>query len=151
VFGAAINLGVFEDYVVVITPNFPKESERRHRGDQEDHRQADPLRARHASPWDHSYGNAVSAGRGERCRPGELRAGAAHRWPKEFKEAGRRPAGRKDVAASTLKVPNVVFDDKLFSRRKEPRWNSSPGHAHTSGDAFAYLPKHKFLCTAMPA
>src|SRR5207237_7435428 len=68
--------------------------------------------------------------------------------PEEFREAGRGPTGRKDVAESTLKVPNVVFDDKLVlddgKQRVEFRFL---GHAHTAGDAFAYLPRHKILCT----
>src|SRR5262249_14117640 len=47
-----------------------------------------------------------------------------------------------------LKVPNLVFDDKLVlddgTQRVEFLFL---GHAHTPGDAFAYLPKHKLLCT----
>src|SRR5205823_424506 len=52
------------------------------------------------------------------------------------------------VAESTLKVPNVVFDDKLVlddgTQRVEFLFL---GHAHTAGDAVAYLPKQKILCT----
>jgi phosphoglycerate dehydrogenase-like enzyme/glyoxylase-like metal-dependent hydrolase (beta-lactamase superfamily II) len=67
---------------------------------------------------------------------------------KEFAAAGRGPTGRKDVAASTLKVPNVVFDDKLVLDDGKQRVEFLFfGHAHTKGDAFAYLPRHKILCT----
>ena len=45
-------------------------------------------------------------------------------------------------------MPELVFDDKLVlddgTQRVEFLFL---GHAHTAGDAFAYLPKHKILCT----
>jgi phosphoglycerate dehydrogenase-like enzyme len=56
--------------------------------------------------------------------------------------------GRKDVAESSLKVPNVIFDDKLVLDDGKQRVEFLfLGHAHTAGDAVAYLPKHKILCT----
>src|SRR5205085_1430373 len=68
--------------------------------------------------------------------------------PEEFKQAGKPPTGRKDVAESTLKVPSVVFDDKLVLDDGKQRVEFLfLGHAHTSGDAFAYLPRQKLLCT----
>src|SRR5262249_42968522 len=63
-------------------------------------------------------------------------------------EAGRPPKGREDVRMSRLKVPSVVFDDKLVLDDGKQRVEFLFfGHAHTSGDAFAYLPKHKIVCT----
>src|SRR5205814_6553819 len=68
--------------------------------------------------------------------------------PKEFAEAGRGPMGRKDIRDSSLKVPNVIFDDKLVLDDGKQRVEFLFfGHAHTAGDACAYLPKHKILCT----
>src|SRR5262249_38478155 len=55
---------------------------------------------------------------------------------------------RKDVAASTLKVPTLIFDDKLVLDDGKQRVEFLYlGHAHTIGDAVAYLPRHKILCT----
>src|SRR5438132_1885248 len=150
VFGGSNNIWVvFEDYVVVIDANFPKEA-------------SDVIEAIKKTTdkpiryvldthhhGDHSYGNAVFGQAGASI---VAQANCARLLrvdgPKEFKESGRGPAGRKDVAGSTLKVPNVVFDDELvLDDDKERVEFLFLGHAHTSGDAFAYLPKHKFLCT----
>src|SRR2546421_323315 len=68
--------------------------------------------------------------------------------PDEFKKAGEGPAGRKDIKESTLKVPNVVFDDRLVLDDGKQRVEFLFfGHAHTAGDGCAWLPKHKILCT----
>jgi glyoxylase-like metal-dependent hydrolase (beta-lactamase superfamily II) len=149
-FGGSNNIWVvFDDYVVVIDANFPKEA-----GDviEAIKKTTDkPIRyvldTHHHG--DHSYGNAVFAQAGAsiiaqaKCA-GLLRASGA----KEFAEAGRGPTGRKDVAASALKVPNLVFDDKLVLDDGQQRVEFLFfGHAHTKGDAFAYLPRHKVLCT----
>ncbi len=149
-FGGSNNIWVvFEDYVVVIDANFPKEA-----GDVIDavKKTTDkPIRyvfdTHHHG--DHAYGNAVFAKAGASV---VAQANCAQ-WlrvfgPKEFAEAGRGPAGRKDIAASTLKVPNVVYDDKLVLDDGKQRVEFLFfGHAHTKGDGFAYLPRHKILCT----
>src|SRR5258708_27711513 len=136
VFGGSNNIWVvFEDYVVVIDANFPKEA-----GDviEAIKKTTDkPIRyvldTHHHG--DHSYGNAVFAQAGAsiiaqaKCA-GLLRASGA----KEFAEAGRGPTGRKDVAASALKVPNLVFDDKLVLDDGQQRVEFLFfGHAHTKG------------------
>ncbi len=149
-FGGSNHLWVvFQDYVVVIDANFPKEA-----GDviaAIKKTTKKPIRyvfdTHHHG--DHAYGNAVWA------KEGASIIAQAHcarllrtDGPREFAEAGRGPTGRKDVAASTLKVPNVIFDDKLVlddgTQRVEFLYL---GHAHTVGDAVAYLPKQKILCT----
>jgi phosphoglycerate dehydrogenase-like enzyme/glyoxylase-like metal-dependent hydrolase (beta-lactamase superfamily II) len=149
-FGGSNNIWIiFDDYVVVIDANFPKEA-----GDviaavkkTTDKPIRYVLDTHHHG--DHSYGNAVFAQAGAsivaqaRCA-GLLRDFGA----KEFAAAGRGPTGRKDVAASVLKVPNVVFDDTLVLDDSKQRVEFLFfGHAHTKGDAFAYLPRHKILCT----
>jgi cyclase len=150
VFGGSNNIWVvFEDYVVVIDANFPKEA-----GDviEAIKKTTDkPIRyvfdTHHHG--DHAYGNAVFAKEGASV-VAQTNCARLLRiiGPKEFAEAGKGPAGRKDVAESKLKAPNLVFDDKLVlddgTQRIEFRFM---GHAHTAGDAVAYLPKHKILCT----
>ena len=149
-FGGSNNIWIlFDDYVLVIDANFPKEA-------------ADVIAAIRKTTdkpiryvvdthhhGDHAYGNAVFAAAGATI---VAQANCAQEMridgPKEFREAGRGPTGRKDVAQSTLKVPNLIFDDKMVlddgKRRVEIYFF---GHAHTFGDAFAYLPHEKILCT----
>src|SRR5262249_32264754 len=98
---------------------------------------------------DHAYGNAVWAKEGASIIAQANCARLLRIYgPREFADAGRPPTGRKDIAASTLKVPNIIFDDKLVlddgTQRVEFLFM---GHAHTPGDAVAYLPKQKILCT----
>jgi cyclase len=149
-FGGSNNIWVvFEDYVVVFDANFPKEA-----GDviEAIKKTTDkPIRyvldSHHHG--DHAYGNAVFAKAGATI---VAQANCA-RWlrekgAKEFADAGKGPTGRKDVAESTLKVPSIVFDDKLvLDDGKQRAEFLFLGHAHTPGDAFLYLPKHKVLCT----
>jgi phosphoglycerate dehydrogenase-like enzyme/glyoxylase-like metal-dependent hydrolase (beta-lactamase superfamily II) len=149
-FGGSNNIWViFEDYVVVIDANFPKEA-------------ADVIAAVKKTTdkpiryvldthhhGDHSYGNAVFAKEGASVVAQTNCARLLRlNGPKEFEEAGKGPMGRKDVRESKLKVPNLVFDEKLvFDDGTQRVEFLFLGHAHTSGDAFAYLPKHKLLCT----
>jgi phosphoglycerate dehydrogenase-like enzyme/glyoxylase-like metal-dependent hydrolase (beta-lactamase superfamily II) len=150
VFGGSNNIWVvFEDYVVVIDANFPKEA-------------ADVVKAIRKTTdkpiryvldthhhGDHAYGNAVWV------KEGATIIGQKHchrllttTGPKEFEKAGQGPTGRKDVAESVLKPPTLVFDDRLVLDDGKQRVEFLfLGHAHTSGDAVAYLPKHKLLCT----
>jgi phosphoglycerate dehydrogenase-like enzyme/glyoxylase-like metal-dependent hydrolase (beta-lactamase superfamily II) len=140
---------VFQDYVVVIDANFPKEA-----GDviEAIKKTTDkPIRyvfdTHHHG--DHAYGNVVF-GKGGAQIVAQANCARLLRvdGPKQFAEAGRGPLARKDVAASTLKTPDIIFDDKLViddgTQRVEFLFM---GHAHTAGDAVAYLPKHKILCT----
>ena len=150
VFGGSNNVWVvFNDYVVVIDANFPKEA-----GDV-----LAAVRKTTKKPvryvldthhhGDHAYGNAVFAREGAGII---AQANCARllrvNGPKEFADAGKGPMGRKDVAESTLKVPDVIFGDKFVLDDGKQRVEFLfLGHAHTAGDAFAYLPKHKLLCT----
>jgi len=140
---------VFEDYVAVVDANFPQgageviEAIRKTTNK--------PIRyvldTHHHG--DHAYGNAVFADAGASI---VAQANCARllrtTGPKEFEEAGKGPMGRKDVANSRLKAPTVVFDDKLVLDDGKQRVEFLHfGHSHTIGDAVAYLPKHKILCT----
>src|SRR5438876_10224426 len=103
-FGGSNNIWVvFEDYVVVIDANFPKEA-----GDviQAIKKTTDkPIRyvfdTHHHG--DHAYGNAVFAKEGASVVAQENCARLLRvNGPKEFAEAGRGPTGRKDIAESKL-------------------------------------------------
>lgn len=140
---------VFEDHVVVIDANFPREA-------------ADVVAAIRKTTdkpiryvldthhhGDHAYGNVVWAKAGativaQRNCARLLRLNG----PAEFAAAGKGPTGRKDVAATVLKQPSLVFDDRLVlddgTQRVEFLYL---GHSHTIGDAIAWLPKHRILCT----
>jgi phosphoglycerate dehydrogenase-like enzyme/glyoxylase-like metal-dependent hydrolase (beta-lactamase superfamily II) len=149
-FGGSNNIWIiFEDYVVVIDATFPKEA-----GDviEAIKKTTDkPIRYVLDTHWhgDHSFGNCTFAKAGAsivaqtNCARLLRLEGAA-----EFKKAGQGPMGRKDIAENEFKPANVVFDDKLvFDDGKQRVEFLFFGHAHTSGDAFAYLPKHKIICT----
>jgi phosphoglycerate dehydrogenase-like enzyme/glyoxylase-like metal-dependent hydrolase (beta-lactamase superfamily II) len=150
IFGGCNNIWiVFKDYVVVFDANFPKEA-----GDvlaaikkTTDKPVRYVIDSHHHG--DHAYGNAVFAKAGATVIS---QANCAQllrtNGPKEFAEAGNKKSGRKDIAASFLKVPDLIFNDKLVlddgTQRVELLFL---GHCHTAGDCFAYLPKHKILCT----
>src|SRR6266496_3278327 len=115
VFGGSNNIWiVFEDYVLVFDANFPKEA-----GDV-----IDALKKTTDKPiryvldshhhGDHAYGNAVFAKAGATV-VAQTRCAQLLRinGPKEFADAGKGKGGRKDVADSLLKVPDLIFDDKL--------------------------------------
>jgi phosphoglycerate dehydrogenase-like enzyme/glyoxylase-like metal-dependent hydrolase (beta-lactamase superfamily II) len=150
IFGGCNNTWVvFDDYVVVIDANFPKEA-------------ADVIAAIKQTTdkpiryvldthhhGDHAYGNAVFGKIGAQV-VAQTNCARLLRvdGPKQFAEAGHGPGGRKDIAESSLKTPNIVFDDKLVVEDGTQRVEFLfMGHAHTAGDAVAYLPKHKILCT----
>jgi glyoxylase-like metal-dependent hydrolase (beta-lactamase superfamily II) len=68
--------------------------------------------------------------------------------PEDFAKAGKGPTARKDVAESKLGFPSLIFDEKLVLDDGNQRIEFLQlGHSHTMGDAVAYLPKHKILCT----
>ena len=150
VFGGSNNIWVvFEDYVMVFDANFPKEA-----GDviEAIRKTTDkPIRyvldSHHHG--DHAYGNAVFAKAGATIIASKNTARLLRiNGPKEFEEAGKGKTGRKDIAESFLKVPDLIFDEKLvFEDKKQHVELLFFGHAHTAGDAFLYMPKHKILCT----
>jgi cyclase len=146
-FGGCNNIWVvFKDHVVVIDANFPKEAE-------------DVLAAVKKTTdkpvkyvldthhhGDHAYGNAVWAKAAAKVLGSKncarlLKTSGPMAWENAAKD-------RKDVAASELKQVDEAFDEKLVLEDDTQRVELLYlGHAHTSGDAVAYLPKHKILCT----
>jgi cyclase len=149
-FGGSNNIWVvFKDYVVVYDANFPKEA-----GDviAAIKKTTDkPIRyvidSHHHG--DHAYGNAVWSKAGATIVSSANTARILRvDGPASFEKEGKGPGGRKDVATSTLRVPDLFFDEKLVldddTQRVEFHFL---GHAHTAGDSVMYLPKHKILCT----
>ena len=95
---------------------------------------------------DHAYGNTVWAKEGAQI--------VAHKnaarllmttGPKAWEDAAK---DRKDLQENKLKQADITFDDKHVIDDGTQRVEFHHfGHSHTSGDACAYLPKHKILCT----
>jgi phosphoglycerate dehydrogenase-like enzyme/glyoxylase-like metal-dependent hydrolase (beta-lactamase superfamily II) len=141
--------GVFDEYVVVVDANFPKEA-----GDAiADIRKLTRKPIRYVlnthHHGDHAYGNAVWQAAGATI---VAQANCARLLrtdgPREFAKAGKGRTGRKDVAASKLVAPNLIFDDKLVLDDGKQRVELLHfGHSHTIGDAVAYFPRQKVLCT----
>jgi len=148
-FGGSNNAWVvFKDFVVVIDANFPKEA-----GDViAEIRKITKKPIRYVFDThhhgDHAWGNAVWAAEGAAVIGHRYCAERMKGDATEFANAGKGPNARKDVAESTFKVPDLIFDDKLVlddgTQRVEFHFL---GHAHTSGDAVAWLPAHGILCT----
>ncbi|HVK12362.1 MAG TPA: MBL fold metallo-hydrolase [Gemmataceae bacterium] len=146
-FGGSNNIWVvFKDYVVVIDANFPKEA-------------ADVLAAVKKTTdkpikyvfdthhhGDHAYGNAVWAKAGAKVLASSKTARLLKvNGPKQWEEQAK---GRKDLRENTLKEADESFDEKLVLDDGTQRVEFLHlGHAHTIGDAVAYLPKHRILCT----
>lgn len=149
-FGGSNNIWVvFEDHVAVIDANFPDGA-------------ADVVAAIRKTTnkpiryvfdthhhGDHAYGNGVFFKEGATVVAQANCARLMREFgPAEFDEAGKGPTGRKDVASSFLKTPGIVFDDRLVLDDGKQRVEFLfMGHAHTAGDAVAWLPKHGILCT----
>jgi glyoxylase-like metal-dependent hydrolase (beta-lactamase superfamily II) len=137
---------VFKDYVVVIDANFPKEA-----GDViADIKKTTKKPIKYVLDThhhgDHAYGNAVWAKEGAKIVAHKNTARLLKTsGPKQWEDAAK---DRKDVRESELKQPDITFDDK-FELKDETQHVVFMhfGHMHTPGDASAYLPKHKILCT----
>jgi phosphoglycerate dehydrogenase-like enzyme/glyoxylase-like metal-dependent hydrolase (beta-lactamase superfamily II) len=150
VFGGSNNIWVvFEDYVVVVDANFPTGAGECIEAIKKTTKK--PIRyvldTHHHG--DHAYGNDIFAQAGASI---VAQANCARllriNGPKEFLEAGKVPGEKYGVDKSKLKVPSIVFDDKLVLDDGKQRVEFLfLGHAHTAGDAVAYLPKQKILCT----
>src|SRR5262249_44607213 len=139
IFGGSNNIWVvMDDYVIVFDANFPKEA-----GDviaavkkTTDKPIRYVLDSHHHG--DHAYGNAVFAKTGASI-VAQTNCARLLRvdGPKQFEDAGKGEKGRKDVAASHLKVPDLIFDEKLVLDDGKNRVEFLfLGHAHTAGDAF---------------
>jgi glyoxylase-like metal-dependent hydrolase (beta-lactamase superfamily II) len=146
-FGGCNNMWVvFKDYVVVIDANFPKEAA----DVMADIRKTTKLPIKYVLDThhhgDHAYGNCVWAKEGAKI--------VAHKscdrllnttGPAAWEAAGK---DRKDIKENELKQADITFDDKYVIDDGAQRVEFIHfGHCHTAGDAVAYLPKLKILCT----
>ncbi len=144
---------VFEDYVLVIDGNFPS-------GAQEI---IPKIKAVTDKPirfafdthhhGDHAYGNQVwvdngavpVAHTGVIDEMKKYETGYYGGKPGRWEDAAK---GRKDVAASKLKPPTLLYNkDMIFDDGKHRVELLHFGVAHTHGDGFAWLPKEKILFT----
>ncbi len=137
---------VFKDYVVVIDANFPKEA-----GDviaaikKTTNKPIKYVLDTHHH-GDHAYGNCIWAKEGAKIVAHTKAARLlASNGPKQWEDAAK---GRKDIKDNELKQADITFDDKYVLEDDTQRVEFLHfGHSHTSGDAVAYLPKLKILCT----
>ncbi len=141
---------VFEDFVVVIDANFPKQAT----DALKDIKKTTDKPIRYVLDThhhgDHAYGNAVWAKEGATII-GQTNCFRLLRTvgPDQWRQAAEGKDGKTfGVADSVLKTPSLVFDDRLVLDDGKQRVEFLFfGHAHTPGDAVAYLPQHKILCT----
>jgi cyclase len=150
--GCNVTWVVFKDHVVVIDANFPKEAN-------------DILAAVKKTTdkpikyvidthhhGDHAYGNAVWAKAGAKVLSSKNCARLLKTsGPKAWEEAKKSESNKGEdhgVHTSELKQVDEAFDEKLVLEDETQRVELLYlGHAHTIGDAVAYLPKQKILCT----
>jgi glyoxylase-like metal-dependent hydrolase (beta-lactamase superfamily II) len=140
---------VFKDYVVVIDANFPIQA-------------ADVVAAIKKTTnkpiryvldthhhGDHAYGNAVWAKEGAKIVASKPTGRLLEtRGPQQFAQAKAGNDGPKHIGEGMFKPADITFDDKYVLDDGAQRVELiHVGHMHTAGDAMAYLPKHKILCT----
>jgi len=137
---------VFKDYVLVIDANFPSGADE----------VIPKIRAITDKPirfvfdthhhGDHAYGNEVFVKQGAVpvAHEGVLEMFKKFE-PKRWDDTAK---GRKDVAASKVKAPTLLFRRDLVFDDGEHRLELLHfGVAHTEGDGFAWMPKEKILFT----
>jgi glyoxylase-like metal-dependent hydrolase (beta-lactamase superfamily II) len=137
---------IFKDYVAVIDANFPKEAEDVIAAIKKTTNK--PIRyvfdTHHHG--DHAYGNAVWAKEGAKIIASKNTARLLKvNGPKQWEAASK---DREDLRNNKLKQADLSFDDKYVLDDGTQRIEFIHfGHSHTIGDAVAYLPKQKILCT----
>jgi cyclase len=149
-FGGSNNIWVvFKDYVFVVDANFPKEA-----GDViADIKKTTNKPIKYVLDThhhgDHAYGNCIWAKEGAQIIASKPTARLLKTsGPKQWEDASKGPMGREDLKKNELKQADITFDDKYELDDGTQRVEIYAfGHSHTSGDAVAYLPKLKILCT----
>jgi glyoxylase-like metal-dependent hydrolase (beta-lactamase superfamily II) len=149
-FGGCNNIWVlFKDYVFVVDANFPKEA-----GDVlADIKKTTNKPIKYVLDThhhgDHAYGNSIWAKEGAQIIASSQTSRLLKvNGPTQWEQAAAGPKGRDDLKKNVLKQPDITFDDKYVIDDGTQRVEIyAIGHAHTSGDAVAYLPRQKILCT----
>jgi glyoxylase-like metal-dependent hydrolase (beta-lactamase superfamily II) len=137
---------VFKDYVVVVDANFPKEAADVVADIKKTTKKPIKYVLDTHHHGDHAYGNAVWAKEGARIIASKPTARLLKaNGPKQWEDAAK---DRDDLKKSELKQVDVPFDDE-YELKDEAQHVvfRAFGHSHTAGDAVAYLPRHKILCT----
>jgi cyclase len=137
---------VFKDYVVVIDANFPKEAADVIADIKKTTKKPIKYVLDTHHHGDHAYGNTIWAKEGAQIiaskQTGRL---LKANGPKQWEDAAK---DRKDIKENELKQADITFDDKYEIKDDTQHVVFHAfGHSHTIGDAVAYLPKHKILCT----
>ncbi|HSQ57346.1 MAG TPA: MBL fold metallo-hydrolase [Gemmata sp.] len=137
---------VFKDYVVVIDANFPKEAADVIADIKKTTKKPIKYVLDTHHHGDHAYGNCIWAKEGAQIIASKntgrlLKANGPKQWEDASKD-------RKDLKENELKQADITFDD-VYELKDETQHVvfHAFGHSHTIGDAVAYLPKHKILCT----
>ena len=146
-FGGSNNIWiVFKDYVVVVDANFPKEAADVIADIKKTTKKPIKYVLDTHHHGDHAYGNCIWAKEGAKIVAHKscerlLKTNGPMAWEMAAKD-------RKDIKDNELKQVDISFEDDFVlddgTQRVEFRYF---GHCHTAGDAGAYLPKHKILCT----
>jgi cyclase len=137
---------VFKDYVVVIDANFPKEAADVIADIKKTTKKPIKYVLDTHHHGDHAYGNTIWAKEGAKIVAHKNAARLLKvNGPKQWEDAAK---DRKDIKENTLKQVDISFDDKCELKDDTQHVIFMHfGHSHTIGDAIAYLPKHKILCT----
>ncbi len=137
---------IFKDYVVVIDANFPAEAADVIADIKKTTKKPIKYVLDTHHHGDHAYGNAVWAKEGAKIVAHKNAARLLKtNGPKQWEEAAK---DREDVKKSELKQVDISFDDKYELKDDTQHVVFMHfGHMHTAGDASAYLPKQKILCT----
>jgi cyclase len=149
-FGGCNNIWVvFKDYVFVVDANFPKEA-----GDVlADIKKTTKKPIKYVLDThhhgDHAYGNCIWAKEGAQIIASKPTTRLLKtNGPKQWADASTGPMGRADLKKNELKQADITFEDSYVLDDGSQRVEIYAfGHAHTSGDAVAYLPRQKILCT----
>jgi len=137
---------IFKDYVVVIDANFPKEAADVIADIKKTTKKPIKYVLDTHHHGDHAYGNTIWSKEGAQIVASKPTARLLKtNGPKQWEEAAK---DRKDIKDNELKQPDITFDDKYELKDDTQHVIFMHfGHSHTIGDAVAYIPKHKILCT----
>jgi cyclase len=137
---------VFKDYVVVIDANFPKEAADVIADIKKTTKKPIKYVLDTHHHGDHAYGNTIWAKEGAQIIASKHTARLLKaNGPKQWEDAAK---DRKDIKENELKQADITFDDKYEIKDDTQHVVFHAfGHSHTIGDAVAYLPKQKILCT----
>lgn len=146
-FGGSNNIWiVFKDYVLVIDANFPKEAADVIADIKKTTKKPIKYVLDTHHHGDHAYGNCIWAKEGAQVIASKQTTRLLKtNGPKQWEDAAK---DRKDIKENELKQADITFDDKyeLKDDTQHVVFHAF-GHSHTIGDAVAYMPKHKILCT----